>query len=340
MINHSFFASGRNLAIILLAGLAATGLSACRDDDTNYLVHRELFETKMVLTLDIDDEEEAYPDDVIYQPESRAGNRAPGRLPDIPEGYTIHYVVTATTAEGVVWSRVVSDTPDVVFNLSPGDYNFYAWADFVPVDGRADRDHWYFTDEPQEMLLKEKYAYKGSQHAKKAFAGSKQISVRREGQRSVDERITLAAPMGRFRVLPTKEAPYDVGGVKILYKDGIWAAHDIINDTSVVRWQNIKFFTPYGSCQDNVMAFDYLFTGASNPETFSMTIEVYDVDGYMRARARDVRVPVQRGYLTTVKGDFYNILEEEEKPDPDPDHGSGIGIDPEFDKSYTITITK
>lgn len=339
MINHSFFASGRNLTICLLAGLAATGLSACRDDDTNYLVHRELYETKMVLTLDIEDAEEAYPEEVIYNPEGVGDSRISGRLPSVPDGYTTHYVVTVTNADGVVCGRVISETPELELSLSPGDYKFYAWADFIPVGGRADRDHWYFTDEPQEMLLKDKYAYKGSEHAKKAFAGSKQISVKLEESRSVNECITLTAPMGRFRVLPTKDAPYDVGSVKIIYTDGIWAAHDIVNDTSVVRWQNIKFFTPYGSCPDNVMGFDYLFTSASAPEVFPITIEVYDADGYVRARSLNVQVPVQRGYLTTVRGDFYNILQEEEKPNPDPDQG-GIGIDPEFENSYTITITK
>lgn len=342
MINHSLFASGRNLAIMLSAGLAISGLSSCKDDDANYLINQEDYQTKMVLTIDIDDEETAYPDTVIYNPEGRADSRAPGRLPAIPEGYTLHYVVTVTNAQGVIWNRVVSESPDVVFNITPGDYKFYAWADFVPVEGRAAHDYWYFTDERQEILLKEKYSYQGSEHAKKAFAGSRDITVKHGNQRSIDERITLSAPMGRYQIIPTKDAPYDVGHVKISYTDGIWAAHDLVNDSVKVRWQNVRFYTPYGDCPDNMMGFDYLFANASAAETFPMTIEVFDTDGYLRARARDVKVPLQRGYLTTVKGDFFNIFEEDPTP-VDPGQGSGgggIGIDPEFDNSYTITITK
>lgn len=348
MINHTFIASGRNLGLALLTGAVLSGLSACKDDDTNYLLNREEYETKMTLTLDIVDDEASHPVDVIYQPESRAGNRQPALLPAVPDGYALHYVVAATKGDGLLWSRATSDSPEVTMSLTPGDYTVYAWADFVPKDGgRADRDHWYFTDEFNEVLLKEKFSYKGSTHAKKAFAGSKKINVPMvteradAGSRSADERITLSTPQGRFRVLPTKEAPYEVGSVKITYKEGIWGGHDLIGDAPTVRWQGVNFHTIYGSCADDVLGFDYLFTGGGEDETFPMMIEVFDGEGYLRARAADVKVPLRRGHLTTVRGDFFNILEKDPTPaDTTGGNGGGIGIDPEFEKTFIISITK
>lgn len=340
MTTNSLPIHGLRFLFSLLCGLVVAGLSSCKDDNTNYLVHNDQYETKIMLTLDVVDEEQEYPDSITYFPESRSGQRTPALLPAIPEGYVLHYVVSAVNADGVLLKTIVTDEPDIVVNLSPGEFDLYAWADFIPAGNRSMRDYWYFTDEPSEMLLKEKYAYAGSEHAKRAFAGTKHISISTKSKsRSMEERVTLTPPMGRFRIVASKEAPYTVGRIKVIYKEGIWGGHNMLTDVPAVRWGNIAFGSYCDGSKDSELAFDHLFVAGGEPETFPMVIEVYDDKGKLRGRARNVRVPVKRGHVTTVIGDFFNILEEEPKPDdPNPGNG-GIGINPGFDNTYIIIIS-
>lgn len=326
--------NGHVVCAALSIALWAT-MASCLDDNTNYLLHRDEYETQLLVTLDIVDDETDLPQSITYKPASK-GERAEASLPAIPDGYCLHYVVAVTNDRGVVVNNQVTDVPEFSISVRPGNYNIYAWADYVPEGQRSSRDHWYFTDEPAEMLLKEKYHYIGGEHSKRAFAGAKRIKIVAADTRSADERVTLTPPMGRYRFVATGEPDFVPAYVRIAYNGGMWGGHNIISDEPVVRWSGVGFAVPYVA-SDNLV-FDHLFA-PSGGETFIVTLEIYDMEGQLRARAKDVPVPIERGKLTTVTGDFFNILELDEKPEV-PAGDGGIGIDPSFDNEYTITINR
>lgn len=323
----------------ICSAIGIMALASCKDDNTNYILHPENYEAHVMLTLDIDDSECEYPEEIVFSAESKGRDGDTALVPaSIPEDYTLHYVVSVANGAGILINTVVSDSPDLVFNLLPGDYIFYAWADFIPAGQRSSRDHWYFTDEPGEMLLKDKYGYQGGLHAKRAFAAAKYIRVAdNPSSRNVSERITLTAPMGHYEFVATEEPSYTPGSVVVLYSGGLWGGHSIVDDRPVVRWSGVGYSLPFDVPES--LACDYLIVPEEG-ETFSVTLQIYDTEGKLRARAKNVNVPVKRGHLTTISGDFFNILQLDEKPDPEQPHGGGIGIDTRFDNEYTITITK
>lgn len=141
----------KNLSIKLSLGVCAAtfaaSLSSCLDDNTNYVLHPENFQVETNLIMDIVDSEAQYPEDIIV---SRDDDRTPAKLPVIPEGFEVHYVVTIVNSENRAVGAYVVDEPQLNVKLVPGDYTVHAWADFVPVGDRSSRDHWYFTDDISE----------------------------------------------------------------------------------------------------------------------------------------------------------------------------------------------
>lgn len=325
--------NGRVVCAVLSGALWAT-MASCLDDNTNYLLHREEYETQLKIFLDIQDDEVDFPQNITHTPVSKREG-SDSSVTNISD-YCCHYVVTVTNEKGVVVNNTVSDEPDIEIPLIPGIYSVYAWADYVPGEQRSPRDYWYFTDEPAEMLLKEKYKYIGNEYSKRAYAGSRRIRIAAGDTRSTEERITLTAPMGRYRFVADGTPDFVPARVHIMYSGGMWGGHNIISDEPVVRWSGVGFTIPFVSADE--LVFDHLIAPSCG-ETFLMTLEIYDTDGILRARAKDVKVPVMRGMLTTVSGDFFNILELDEKPEA-PAGDGGIGIDPSFDNEYTITINR
>lgn len=192
------------------------------------------------------------------------------------------------------------------------------------------------------MLLKEKYAYKGSLAEKRAFAGSKSLTVRLANGASIDERISMTAPMGRFRIINKASGliPFEIGRVRVSYTNGIWGGHNMNTGEPVIRWNNVGFSSEPSATVDGELAFDNLFVSSTDDETFNILLEIYDTDGNLAARVKNIEFPVRRGHVTDIIGDFCNILEEDEKPVTPPGGGGGIGIDPGFDHQYTIIIKK
>ena len=134
--------------------------------------------------------------------------------------------------------------------------------------------------------------------------------------------------MGQYRLIATDTVGYKPEKVVVSYSSKIPAAINAKDDIFNWWWDDISFST---SPNGKVLASDFILS--QNTETIvTAIIEIYDSDGYLRARKKNLKIPLVNGGITTIKGNFLSILEV----DDNPSNGSGISINPEWDASFDI----
>ena len=103
-----------------------------------------------VISFNISESDELYKEIVYSAPDSLSRSVAS------PEGYRVRYMAAAYDSRGRKVAHQFSDSPEFEMTVPSGRISIYGWAEYVPSENRADKDYWYFTDEPAEMLLRDR----------------------------------------------------------------------------------------------------------------------------------------------------------------------------------------
>lgn len=281
------------------------GLSSCEDDrlSESDCFDPEVPTTDVSVHVNLDDEMKLYRNIT-----SRASS-----------DYALRYILKSFMGAKEIGSTV-SLSPDMQIKVPAGACRLAVFVEFVP---KADtsKDYYFFTSQFEELLLRNRVNYQGNDDVKLAFHGVLDCMIDNKTKQLV---MDASPAMGRFRLIPTDKPDYTVGRIEIKYPTDMPAAINGFNGVVCVTWGNVVFVS---RAEGEDIGFDNIFAG-SKEETVTVTVEIRDTDNTIRARIKNLKIPIRRGGITNVHLPFYTTLDP---GDGEVGSGQGIGIDPSFE---------
>ena len=242
-----------------------------------------------------------------------------------------------------------STNPDfsTTISLDDGQYEIFAWADYVDPNSSADK--YYNTSDWEYLVLSDRNNHQGGNERRDAFRGhTNKIVVNAEQvQASNTIDVDMGRPMARFEFFATDvdeflsresrnrskssssrdpEINLDDYVVVFQYSGFMPSAYNVYTNKPNDAWQNVQFQSEINSVDEGAsMGFDYVFVESET--SVNMIMAVFDKNGNQVSSAKQVEVPLVRSKNTVVKGEFLS------------EKGSGgVGIQPGFDGDYNIEI--
>ncbi len=247
------------------------------------------------------------------------------------EPYLKYYVAAFPMTEGIPTAVASSTEKDVRVDVHPGRYTLVGWVMYES----DDKTHGYnfYDDDFSELLLKNKYNYTGGNPYKIAYHASEPKNIAYNTEEAF---ITAKPAMGCYRIIATDTAKFVPAKVVVRYSSLLPAS--IHGKTGDINWwwSDISYSSDICKIDSvgDLLASDFVLSQDSKETTVVATIEIYDEYGTVRARKKNVVIPLVNGGITTIKGTFYSFLEVDE----DASSGSGINIKTEWDATFEIQI--
>lgn len=281
------------------------GLAACQNDPEGLNVNADgTVNTTLSVTL----------------PEAtRAGSDVGGLTHFNSATHDIRYILEVYNDAGkLVKERdtKLSDAGSVVFDLRliPNrDYNFVVWADFVENGSKA--DCYYNTDAEGAGLRNvsvvdsDEVKWTAMNELRDAYTGVKRI----EGYNSsstID--LTLTRPFAKLRVVTTDiDELYGIlpEKVQVEYRTDVYRGFDAFAaeaknaSAKAFDYTLANVYDDYNDKVNRTLFTDYLFGTAKGSIQFDMYIG-YNDQGSTTTLNFNTEIPVERNYLTTVKGNL------------------------------------
>lgn len=244
----------------------------------------------------------------VYPNDSRAESRVPG--------------------ESLVFTQPGTGNPDyeATLQLKPGAYKFIVWSDRVTAGTTADLH--YQTADFQEIALDgHNGRHAGSDESRDAFRGICEETIPEAAEHHIH--VAMARPTARFEFVTTDWTD-DFAGcrVRFLYTGYMPCSFNMFTDRPADSRTGVWFDSTIEptSGTEAVLGFDYVFVNGSEASV-AVAIEIYSAKGERIAASDVIDVPLVRGRLTVVRGEFLTAQGT-----------GGIGIRPDFDGDYNIEI--
>lgn len=229
-------------------------------------------------------------------------------------------------------------------NLPPDKYRIMVWTDYVG------REPYYNADYFDKIRIVGEYT--GADPMHDAFRGHTDIDLTdylaAGGFYEMD--VMLERPMAAYRFIATDKSEYEQLWLRQLEERGIFGtkAEDLDFGSMVVRFAYQDFLPDVynmfmdkpsdahsgywfdgkmeASGSDVIIGSDYVFV---NPGASSLVVSfgIYDASGTRISAMQDIELPLYRGELTTVRGNFFTCGST-----------SGVVINPGFDGEHVIEI--
>lgn len=245
-------------------------------------------------------------------------------------GLKLRYYAAAYAQDNDILPLIVrsSWTNVVPIDLHPGKYNIVSWVNYESEESRSGLN--FHTDDFNELLLKNKYNYFGATRYKMGYRASEFHSIPYNAK-SIS--VTAKPAMGMYRLIPTDSLTYTPEKILVKYRSLLPSSINVLTGTINWWWDDISYTAAYDGEE---LASDFVFSQDTEETQVTVTVEVYDDAGLLRARKKNLEIPLINGGVTTVKGNFFTILELD--PLEDPGHSSGISINTEWDATFEIEI--
>lgn len=225
-------------------------------------------------------------------------------------------------------------------------YTFAVWADYVKTDAEG-ADLYYDTSNFAGISCTDPYT--GSTDMRAAYYGTAAVDLTQyRDDWNVHDTLHLAMqrPQARFRVIATdvkqfkvkreadSRAAESVAGENyracFSYNYFVPTSFSVLTGKPVDSGTGIGFTSdvalPTGGEAEMLLGSDYIFVNGTETSVV-LNVEIKDGDGRTVSRTKDIRIPCRRGYVTTVRGDFFTATSQ-----------SGITVDTEFEGDIDIWI--
>lgn len=305
----------------LLTGLLIMGSCSSKDslEDEDWCL-RETYKTDMIVKIKLDDKFRQYcMIDTVFETRSSDSQTQ------------LKYYLVATPQNSKAGPFVFSSfSNDIPVRLTPGKYSFVGWADYEsPADSRGVN---FYTDDMAELLLRNKYNYSGASIQKIGYRGSKDASV---SYTTKKDSVTISPAMGLYRLEATDTSDWKPVKVKVSYTSLLPAAINAMTGEINWWWSDISYSYPIGgnlADNGNLLASDYVYSQETETSV-TVTVEIYDDNNIIRARKKNLKIPLVNGGITTVRGNFLSVFDRDREPG-----GAGISIKTEWDATFEIEL--
>ena len=246
------------------------------------------------------------------------------------EDCDVRYLIKAYRVDNVVGENYTADTTVVVtksdidnlnhsvsIELDEGRYAFRVWCDYVK-KGSCD-DNYYLTSDFKEITLASRDEHPGSDEFRDAFRGIATAIVSETNRQTT---VEMLRPMGRFEFISTdisefaaqvkaekgvQEIDWNTYRVVFCYEIFMPYSFNLFNDKTADSWRKVYFESRMtvenADAGEILLGFDYAFVDYPKT-TLSVSVAVYDPNGVVVTMSVPIDVPIVRGKLTVVKGDF------------------------------------
>lgn len=289
------------------------------------------YRDKVAFSLSVDDSFFHHKDVESYPEETRAVDYPIRYVVSVYDPSTLqaYSVRSDDSEEEPVYPKpvasIISDSPEFSLSLSPGKYRVIAWADYEPTE-RSD-NHYFHVDDFTDMLLVDKFGYKGDDDYKNGFSVARDITV---SYRTPTVEMTLSTMMAQYRLTASDSPDFAVGRIAVSYPEGVPASMNLLTDKICHHWSGILYHASEGDLitADNILA-------ETEELTLTVKVEVYDQSGVLRARRNAIQIPLIRGGITNVKAQLFTVKEGEKEPD---NSSGGMGINDKYDDTIFIVL--
>ena len=223
---------------------------------------------------------------------------------------------------------VVASSVDTVvpMRIHPGKYTLVGWASYETASEKT-RGMYFYTDDFGELLLRNKYSYTGANPYKLAFRGEAERNI---AHNTSATGVTATPAMAMYRIVATDSAAFTPAKVVVQYSSILPSAVNGRTGRINWWWSGMEYScVPDGA----TLASDYVLA-ADSETSVTVTVEMYDADGSLCARKKDVEIPLVNGGVTTVRANFLSVRELDNSVSP----GGGISINTEWDATFEIEI--
>lgn len=206
-------------------------------------------------------------------------------------------------------------------SLPVGRYRVMAWSDYQEGSNAPYWNAGNFTS------IKMERAHEGSDDYLRAYKGDTFLNIVDDGNSALT--IPMASPMGKFVVLSTEESPAQTDGIKVRfsYAQYMSTAFGMFRDKPVDSQAGVSFEATPQTLSDGtvLLGFDWILTNGTEASV-PVRMEILS-DGDTSGNVFNLNIPVVRGKVTTVRGEFLTGFSQ-----------SAVSIDTEFDGTYTVNI--
>lgn len=248
----------------------------------------------------------------------------------------------------------------VTIALDEGDWEIYAWADYV--DAGSSSDKYYNTSDFGNIFYSDKEHYGGSNDCNDAFRGSTSATVihpdrflENETLPSYEATVPMMRPLGRFEFIATDVNAFltrvaavrsqsaeasgtadthsiDVSEFRVVFRYNAFmpSAFNIFTGLPSDSWTGMWFDSSMAFRNEGeiLLGFDYVLVNDSDGTLMNLDVEIYDTDGTLLSVTRGVEVPIVRSKLTIVKGEFLTST-----------GSGGVTVNPDFEgPDYNLEI--
>lgn len=207
-------------------------------------------------------------------------------------------------------------------SLPVGRYRVMAWSDH-----KQDGSYAPYWDASDFTSIKMDRDHEGSDDYLRAYKGDTLLNIVDDGNCALT--IPMASPMGKFVVLSTEEEPAATDGLKVRfsYTQYMSTAFGMFRDKPVDSKAGVSFEAlPVAQADGTVLlGFDWVLTNGTEASV-PIRMEILS-DGNTSGSVFNLNIPVVRGKVTTVRGEFLTGFSQ-----------SAVSIDTEFEDTFTVYI--
>lgn len=299
-------------------------LISCRDDsvpDQDYCL-RDSYMVPLTVEVSVDDAFKDYLtiDTLFYQ--TKSSDLAP---------YLKYYVAAYPMTDSLPTVVTTSLNPKVPIKLHPSRYTMVGWVMYESPERQ--RSFNFYDDDFSELLLKNKYNYTGADIHKLAYRACEAKNI---AYNATYTQLSAKPVMAQYNIIATDSADFVPDKVMIYYSSMLPAAIHAKTGRINWWWDDISYTSEVVK-KDSVgdlLASDFILSQDDHETSVNVIVEIYDKEGRLKARKKNVEIPLRNGGITTIKGDFYSVLDL----DKDGTAGSGIQIKTEWDASFEIVF--
>ncbi len=247
-----------------------------------------------------------------------------------------------------------------VLTLHEGEYKFFVWTDFV--NEGTSSGLYYNAGDFTEIALTDQQNYIGGCDYRDAYRGEQEGTItvqKNEIEKPLNEvTIEMERPLAKFKFVSTdydefvrqqveearkraglpqvgesettEQQTVNIDDYKVVfrYMGFMPCSYNMFTNKPADSWTGVQFesLLQIENEQEVSMGFDYVFVNGSEAGV-SVLVEVYNKEGEKVSSSPTIEVPLIRGHVTIVRGEFLTSMSN-----------GGVVIDPGFDGDYDIFI--